>query len=79
MCSLKTPIWKLALEVVVEATDRGMIAGGLLRAGGWTTTIQPCENTSKAGIQTRPLKSQFSVLGFDGYRLLLLPNFDLIV
>ena len=41
MCGLKTPSWKLALEVVVEAEDRGVIARGLLRVGGWTTTVQP--------------------------------------
>lgn len=43
---LKTPIWKLALEVVVEAEDRGVIARGLFRVGGWTTTVQPCENAN---------------------------------
>ena len=46
-----------------------MIAGRLLRAGPWTTTIQPPVKmpTSKAGVQTFPVKRQFSVLGFDGH------------
>lgn len=34
MCGLKTLIWKLLLEGIVEATGRVVIAGGLLRFGG---------------------------------------------
>lgn len=60
MWAKDTLIWKLSLEGIVEAPGRVVIVGGLLRVGGWTTTIQPCGNAvSKAGAQTFSVKNQF--------------------